>query len=111
PAAPGSQAPAAADSSTPRREGTRLERLQASFAAVDELFTSLVERSHAPGMAWAVLLDGALVHQGTAGVREVASNSPVDADTVFRIASMTKSFTALSILALRDDGKLALDDP
>lgn len=111
PAAPAGEVPAAADSSTPRREGTRLERLRPSFADVDKLFTSLVERSHAPGMAWAVLLDGRLVHQGTAGLREVASKAPVDADTVFRIASMTKSFTALSILALRDGGKLALDDP
>jgi CubicO group peptidase (beta-lactamase class C family) len=41
----------------------------------------------------------------------VASQAPVDADTVFRIASMTKSFTAMSILKLRDEGKLALDDP
>ena len=35
---------------------------------------------------------------------------PPDADTVFRIASMTKSFTASAILALRDDGALRLDD-
>ena len=38
-------------------------------------------------------------------------NAPVDADTVFRIASMTKSFTAMAILQLRDEGKLSLDDP
>src|SRR6185295_12758452 len=42
---------------------------------------------------------------------DVAARAPVDADTVFRIASMTKSFTAMSILALRDEGKLSLDDP
>ena len=39
------------------------------------------------------------------------SKAPVDADTVFRIASMTKSFTAMAILKLRDEGKLSLDDP
>ena len=43
-------------------------------------------------------------------VRDIASKAPVDADTVFRIASMTKSFTAMSILKLRDQGKLSLDD-
>ena len=39
------------------------------------------------------------------------SRIPVNADTVFRIASMTKSFTAMAILKLRDEGKLSLDDP
>jgi len=46
-----------------------------------------------------------------AGVREKTNNAPVTNDTVFRIASMTKSFTAMSILKLRDEGKLSLDDP
>ena len=66
---------------------------------------------HAPGAAWGIVIDGELAHQGTMGVRDVASKAPVDADTVFRIASMTKSFTAMSILKLRDAGKLSLDDP
>ena len=57
------------------------------------------------------MIDGALVHTGVAGLRDVAKRAPVDADTVFRIASMTKSFTAMSILKLRDEGKLSLDDP
>ena len=44
-------------------------------------------------------------------MRDVGTDAPVDADTVFRIASMTKSFTAMAILKLRDEGKLSLDDP
>ena len=48
---------------------------------------------------------------GATGIRDVATKAPVDADTVFRIASMTKSFTAMAILKLRDEGKLSLDDP
>ena len=48
---------------------------------------------------------------GVTGFRDLTSKSPVDRDTVFRIASMTKSFTAMSILKLRDAGKLSLDDP
>ena len=46
-----------------------------------------------------------------AGVRDISSHAPVDTNSVFRIASMTKSFTAASILMLRDEGKLSLDDP
>jgi CubicO group peptidase (beta-lactamase class C family) len=52
---------------------------------------------------------GRLVHAGGLGQRRLGGPRP-DADTVFRIASMTKSFTASAVLALRDDGALALDD-
>jgi CubicO group peptidase (beta-lactamase class C family) len=41
----------------------------------------------------------------------VGEEAPPDADTGFRIASMTKSFTAATIVGLRDGGLLALDDP
>lgn len=74
----------------------------------------LAERMHEqriPGLSYAITIDGELVAASGFGVREVASQAPVEADTVFRIASMTKSFTALAILKLRDAGKLDLDDP
>jgi CubicO group peptidase (beta-lactamase class C family) len=57
------------------------------------------------------VVDGQPVHLGTTGFRDIPTKSPVTADTVFRIASMMKSFTAMAILKLRDEGKLALDDP
>ena len=62
-------------------------------------------------MVWGVVIDGRLAHVEVAGVRDRASNAPVTPDTVFRIASMTKSFTVLAILKLRDEGKLSLEDP
>lgn len=45
------------------------------------------------------------------GVQDVTSNTPVTPETLFRIASMSKAFTALAILKLRDQGKLSLDAP
>ena len=89
----------------------RTQLLTSALPGLDPVFRRFVETAHAPGMAWGVLIDGKLVHTGSTGVRDVASKAPIDADTVFRIASMTKSFTALSILKLRDEGKLSLDDP
>jgi CubicO group peptidase (beta-lactamase class C family) len=89
----------------------RLSTIEPYLADVDRLFSGFAERVHAPGMAWGIVLDGQLVHSGVYGVRDAASKAPVDASTVFRIASMTKSFTALAILQLRDAGRLALDDP
>ncbi|GLC26839.1 serine hydrolase domain-containing protein [Roseisolibacter agri] len=89
----------------------RLAKLSAAFPAIDSLLRGHAERTFVPGIAYGIIVDGRLVHVGTAGLRELSSRSPVDTGTVFRIASMTKSFTALSILQLRDAGKLALDDP
>jgi CubicO group peptidase (beta-lactamase class C family) len=63
-----------------------------------------------PGLAFGVVRDGELVHSGGFGERCTGGPEP-DADTVFRISSMTKSFTAAGIMLLRDDGALALDDP
>jgi CubicO group peptidase (beta-lactamase class C family) len=89
----------------------RRATLAKSFAEIDRLFTEFAASVHAPGAAWGIVIDGELAHAGAAGVRNVATRAPVDADTVFRIASMTKSFTAMAILKLRDEGKLSLDDP
>jgi len=67
--------------------------------------------AHIPGMVWAIVQDGRVIHVKGAGVQDTETKRSVTADTLFRIASMTKAFTALSILKLRDEGKLRLDDP
>ena len=54
--------------------------------------------AHIPGMVWGIVQDGKLVHVKGAGVQDVDTKRAVSADTLFRIASMTKAFTALSIL-------------
>jgi CubicO group peptidase (beta-lactamase class C family) len=89
----------------------RVARLRAALPEIDQLFAAFAKSARVPGIAYGVLIDGQLVHTGSIGVRELATRSPVTPDTVFRIASMTKSFTALCILKLRDEGRLSLDDP
>ena len=64
----------------------------------------------APGLAYGITAGSTLVRSGGLGSAR-AGGPPPDDSTVFRIASMTKSFTASAVLALRDDGTLALDDP
>jgi CubicO group peptidase (beta-lactamase class C family) len=78
-------------------------------AAVDRLARAFAERAGQPGLAYGVVSRGALVHSGGLGQRRLDGPAP-DAGTVFRIASMTKSFTAATILQLRDEGALRLDD-
>jgi CubicO group peptidase (beta-lactamase class C family) len=89
----------------------RRAKLDAVAPELDAFFESKFRESGATGFAVGVVLDGELAYQRYVGVREVGKPAPVDGDTVFRIASMTKSFTALAVLKLRDEGKLALDDP
>jgi len=83
----------------------------AVFADVDKTMENYRLDGHIPGMVWGIVQDGRLVHVKGAGIQDVDTKRAVNADTLFRIASMTKAFTALSILRLRDEGKLALDAP
>jgi CubicO group peptidase (beta-lactamase class C family) len=106
-------APAQSSIAPPPRftDPDRMAKLQRAMPAVDSVMRAFAERARVPGIAYGVIVDGRLLHVAAHGLREVPSKSPVDTSTVFRIASMTKSFTALAILQLRDAGKLALDDP
>jgi CubicO group peptidase (beta-lactamase class C family) len=89
----------------------RRAKLAAAFPEIEKIFAEAVEKQHVPGAAIGIVVDGELVFAKGFGVRDIPAKAPVDADTVFRIASMTKSFTAVAILKLRDEGKLGLDDP
>ena len=55
--------------------------------------------------------DGELVHATTAGYADIASRAPMQFDTQFRIASMTKPITAVAAMILVEEGRLGLDDP
>src|SRR5688572_13634452 len=91
-------------------DANRRAKLATAFPEIDKVVAGFMTRAHVPGAAWGIVIDGELAHIGVAGYRGLATKSPVTRDSVFRIASMSKSFAAMSILALRDQGKLSLDD-
>ena len=64
-----------------------------------------------PGVAVAIVHDQEVVYAGGFGLADVESKTPVTADSIFRIASHSKLFTAIAVMQLRDQGKLSLDDP
>jgi CubicO group peptidase (beta-lactamase class C family) len=78
-------------------------------AATDRIFEDYRLDAHVPGLVYGIVIDGRLVHVRGFGVQDLDSGRRVDADTLFRIASMTKAFTALTVLKLRDDGRVRLD--
>lgn len=78
---------------------------------MDSIFTDWHKSVNAPGLVYGIVQDGKLVAVRGHGVAELERGTPVDPDSLFRIASMSKAFTALAILKLRDEGRLRLDEP
>lgn len=89
----------------------RREKLATSFPEIRRVFTEYLSSQHIPAIAYGIVIDHELAEQQALGVRNVQANAPTTFDTVFRIASMSKSFVAMAILRLRDAKKLRLDDP
>jgi CubicO group peptidase (beta-lactamase class C family) len=64
-----------------------------------------------PAVCYAVSFDGELVLAGCRGVADIATGAPASADTAYRIASITKTFTATLVLQLVERGRVRLDEP
>ena len=87
---------------TPQRAALAVERLPT-------LAQELLDRSGVPGMAVAVVHDDAVVFAGGFGVREVGTDQPVDADTVFQLASVSKCIASTVVSAVVGDGTVSWD--
>lgn len=83
----------------------------ADKAAFDTAVEQTVARYKLPGIAVGVIEDGRVVYTRTLGKREADQAEPIDADTIFKIASNTKAMTAAVLARLVDQGKLKWDDP
>jgi CubicO group peptidase (beta-lactamase class C family) len=64
-----------------------------------------------PGVALGIVRDQDLLWSGGFGYADLESGRPMDADTMFGVASITKTFTSTAIMQLRDRSRLSLDDP
>jgi CubicO group peptidase (beta-lactamase class C family) len=64
-----------------------------------------------PSIAAAVVRDGEIVWETAVGLADVAAGREATPDAQYRIGSITKTFTAVAVMQLRDEGKLDLEDP
>ena len=92
-------------------EPSRKDALVALTPRLDAFFQSRLDTTGATGLAVGIIVDGELVYGRGFGVLDQESRRPIDLNSVFRIASLSKSFTAMAVLKLRDEGKLSLDAP
>jgi len=77
--------------------------------SLDSFFHTLPPNQ--PGIALAIRKNGDLIYYNAAGIADLRTTTPLDSNSNFRMASVTKQFTAMGILLLARDSILHLDDP
>ncbi len=86
----------------------------AKVAALGPKLEALVDRemaeSHPPSLAVALVVDGKVAHVVVRGEADKKSHRKASRETLYRVGSITKTFTATALLALRDEGRVGLDD-
>ena len=87
-------------------DAERLKKIETYFPVVEKIYKEYAEKYHFPGYAFGIMVDGKLVYSGSGGYTDIEKKIPATTKSMFRIASMSKSFTAMAIVKLRDEGKL-----
>ena len=87
-----------------------------TYSQIDDLdleatIAQVLDRWPSAGLAVAVVADGALAWFHGHGLADVAAKAPISEQTVFRIASITKTFTAIAVMQLWEQGLVDLDAP
>lgn len=111
PVAAAAQNNAVPATTTPEAKPAAATSIEAIEPQITGFFDSWMKNAHVPGLVYGVVKDGKLVLVRGLGVQDIASKKPVTVDSRFRIASMSKAFTAMAILKLRDEERVSLDAP
>ena len=78
---------------------------------LEQKVAAFLKEHRLPGVAAGIVHEGELAWSFGYGFADVGAERPADDRTLYRIASITKTFTGTAIMQLRDQGKLRLDDP
>ncbi len=98
---------AALSVTAPERAGMSSERLKRLTASM----RGYIERGEISGVVTLVARHGKIVHLEPQGLAAIASRSPMRADSIFRLASMTKPITSVAVMMLLEEGRFLLTDP
>lgn len=89
----------------------KISKIKNLIPELDSKFHDFSVKNHLSSVSYALVLDGKIIYQSNKGIINYKTNKTADNQSVYRIASMSKSFASVAILQLRDAGKLKLDDP
>lgn len=81
------------------------------FRKIEQLFHLAMTQAHIPGLSIAAVEDDQITYERAFGIRNLKNHLPATPHTIYGIGSCTKSFTALAVLLLVDEGKLNVHDP
>ncbi|WP_326543008.1 serine hydrolase [Pseudorhodoferax sp.] len=84
---------------------------QERLGRLDAAIQDEIARQRLAGAVTVLLRDGKLVHQGVHGLSDIENRQPMRADTLFRIASMSKAVTTIAAMMLYEEGRFLLRDP
>ncbi len=90
---------------------TRLEKITPHILTIDQIIADFKVKNNLESVSYGIVLDGQLIHEQNFGIINLKTGQSADNQSVYRIASMSKSFASVAILQLRDAGKLKLDNP
>lgn len=91
------------------RKANRLDAVR--IAQIEDFLRASMDALKIPGVGLALIQDGRVVYEGGLGVKRIGSPEPVDAHTLFMVASNTKGMTTLMMSTLVDEGRLNWDQP
>jgi CubicO group peptidase (beta-lactamase class C family) len=89
------------------QQGVRQDRL----TRIDSLINHHINNKHIPGAVALIIKNGKVVYQKAWGHADVESRTPMQENSIFRIASQSKAITSLAVMMLWEEGKFLLDDP
>ena len=91
----------------PEAVGLSSSRLQ----RLDAVMQEYVDRHRVSGIVTILVRNGRVAELAAYGQRDIEANAPMQKDTIFRIASMSKAVTSVAVMMLVEEGKIGLSDP
>jgi D-alanyl-D-alanine carboxypeptidase len=87
-----------------------VERPQVTRGRINEVVKKMMQERHIPGLSIAVSMPGGKVIEESYGLANLEYKEPVEKDSIFAIGSISKTFTAIAIMMLQEEGKLSVND-